>query len=81
MTTLVHDNIQAHAFKASLSEKDFRRLSEFIHNECGIKMLEGKKVLLEARLRRDSAFWGCIHTPNTVTICSAPKALLMNSYR
>jgi len=52
MTTLVHDNIQAHAFKAALSEKDFRRLSEFIHNECGIKMPEGKKVLLEARLRK-----------------------------
>ncbi|MBI5664672.1 MAG: protein-glutamate O-methyltransferase [Nitrospirae bacterium] len=52
MTTAIHDSIQATAFKASLSEKDFRRLSEFIHKECGIKMPEVKKVLLEARLRK-----------------------------
>lgn len=52
MTTLIHDNTQTNTFKAALSEKDFRRLSEFIHNECGIKMPESKKVLLEARLRK-----------------------------
>lgn len=35
---------------ASLSDKDFNRLSEFIHSECGIKMPPAKKTMLEARL-------------------------------
>ncbi|MBI5740179.1 MAG: protein-glutamate O-methyltransferase [Nitrospirae bacterium] len=48
----MHDNTQADAYRAVLSEKDFRRLSGFIHNECGIKMPEAKKVLLESRLRK-----------------------------
>jgi chemotaxis protein methyltransferase CheR len=52
MITAIHETTQANAFKATLSEKDFRRLSEFIHKECGIKMPEAKKVLLEARLRK-----------------------------
>jgi chemotaxis protein methyltransferase CheR len=37
---------------AGISEKDFARLSRFIHDECGIKMPDSKKVLLEARLRK-----------------------------
>lgn len=37
---------------AKLSEKDFARLSHFIHLECGIKMPIPKKVMLEARLRK-----------------------------
>lgn len=37
-------------FKAAMSGKDFARLSEFIHNECGIKMPPAKKTMLEARL-------------------------------
>jgi chemotaxis protein methyltransferase CheR len=38
--------------EAKLSEKDFMRLSHFIHTECGIKMPVPKKVMLEARLRK-----------------------------
>ena len=37
---------------AKLSEKDFFRLSRFIHSECGIKMPVPKKVMLEARLKK-----------------------------
>ena len=37
---------------AKLSEKDFFRLSQFIHSECGIKMPVPKKVMLEARLKK-----------------------------
>jgi chemotaxis protein methyltransferase CheR len=37
---------------AKLSEKDFMRLSRFIHSECGIKMPMPKKVMLEARLKK-----------------------------
>jgi chemotaxis protein methyltransferase CheR len=37
---------------AAMSEKDFRRLGDFIYSECGIKMPDSKKVMLEARLRR-----------------------------
>ena len=35
-----------------LSERDFRRLSETISSECGIKMPGTKKIMLEARLRK-----------------------------
>ena len=37
---------------AKLSERDFLRLAEFIHSECGIRMPDSKKVVLETRLRR-----------------------------
>ena len=35
-----------------LSDRDFRQLSEIISSECGIKMPDTKKVMLEARLRK-----------------------------
>ncbi len=35
--------------KETLSHKDFMRLSAFIHAECGIKITDGKKVMIEAR--------------------------------
>lgn len=35
-----------------LSDRDFRRLSEFIHGELGIKMPPAKKTLLESRLQK-----------------------------
>jgi len=35
-----------------LSEKDFNRLSQFIYQECGIKMPPAKKTMLEARLQK-----------------------------
>jgi chemotaxis protein methyltransferase CheR len=38
--------------KEVLSQKDFLRLSAFIHTECGIKITEGKKVMIEARLQK-----------------------------
>jgi len=37
---------------AVLSERDFRRLSAFIHDVCGIKMSGAKKTMLETRLRK-----------------------------
>ena len=38
--------------KEVLSHMDFLRLSRFIHGECGIKMTESKKVMLEARFQK-----------------------------
>ncbi|WP_430812498.1 MULTISPECIES: CheR family methyltransferase [unclassified Carboxylicivirga] len=38
------------AFKAELSEKDFRAFSEFIYSEYGIKMPPVKRVMLQGRL-------------------------------
>jgi chemotaxis protein methyltransferase CheR len=35
-----------------LSDKDFQRLGEIISSECGIKMPDTKKIMLEARLRK-----------------------------
>lgn len=39
-------------FSARLSEKDFQRLSAFIHSEVGIKMPPAKRNMLESRLRK-----------------------------
>jgi len=36
----------------AMSEKEFRRLSEFVHTECGIKLPPSKKVMVEARLQK-----------------------------
>ena len=37
---------------ASLNDKQFRRLSEFIEGEVGIKMPANKRIMLEGRLRK-----------------------------
>ncbi len=36
----------------SMNDKDFRRFSEFIHAECGIKLPPSKKTMVEARLQK-----------------------------
>ncbi len=36
----------------SMTEKEFRRLSDFIHTEVGIKLPLSKKVMVEARLQK-----------------------------
>lgn len=36
----------------ALSDKDFLRLSEFIHNYCGIHITARKRTMLEARVRK-----------------------------
>jgi len=36
----------------SLSERDFKKLSDFIEGELGIKMPEAKKIMLESRLQK-----------------------------
>ncbi|MEO5356910.1 MAG: protein-glutamate O-methyltransferase [Nitrospirae bacterium YQR-1] len=38
--------------RAVLSDKDFRRLGDFVHSEVGIKMPDVKKTMLEARLQK-----------------------------
>lgn len=35
-----------------MSDKDFKRFAEFIHDECGIKLPLSKKTMLEARLQK-----------------------------
>ena len=37
---------------ATMSDRDFSHLSEFIHQSCGIKMTPAKKVMLESRLAK-----------------------------
>ncbi len=39
-------------FSARLSEKDFRRLSAFIHEACGITLPPAKKTMIEGRIRK-----------------------------
>lgn len=36
----------------SMGDKDYRRFSEFIHAECGIKLPLSKKTMVEARLQK-----------------------------
>ena len=40
------------ALSAVLSDKDFKRLSRFVHDTCGIKMPIAKRTMLEGRLRK-----------------------------
>lgn len=35
-----------------MTEKDFKKFAEFIHDECGIKLSASKKTMLEARLQK-----------------------------
>lgn len=39
-------------FRVRLDRKEFQRLSELISSECGIRMPEEKKIMLETRLRK-----------------------------
>jgi chemotaxis protein methyltransferase CheR len=39
-------------FKAKLSDDEFRKLSEFIYREYGIKMPPVKKIMLQSRLEK-----------------------------
>lgn len=39
-------------FRVRLDRKEFKRLSELISSECGIRMPEEKKIMLETRLRK-----------------------------
>ncbi len=48
--TLISENTTT--FSPSLSDRDFKRLSEFIQSECGIKMPPSKKVMLQSRLQK-----------------------------
>jgi chemotaxis protein methyltransferase CheR len=52
MQKVMNENDFAGTFKTNLSDKDFQRLSTFIHTECGIKMPDSKKVMLESRLQK-----------------------------
>jgi len=36
----------------SMNDKDYKRFSEFIHAECGIKLPPSKKTMVEARLQK-----------------------------
>ena len=36
----------------ALSDRDFRRLSEYIERELGIRMPDTKRVMLESRLQK-----------------------------
>ena len=39
-------------FKAKLTDEEFRKLSEFIFREYGIKMPPVKKIMLQSRLQK-----------------------------
>jgi chemotaxis protein methyltransferase CheR len=39
-------------FKAKLTDEEFKKLSEFIYNEYGIKMPPVKKIMLQSRLQK-----------------------------
>ncbi len=38
--------------QATMSNKDFSRLKEFIYKECGINIVDSKKTMLESRLQK-----------------------------
>ena len=48
----MHDAVRGMDHAATLSTRDFGRLSRFIYDICGIKMPDVKKTMLEARLQK-----------------------------
>src|SRR5271157_4124425 len=48
MNTKVDSSIKV----ATMSDRDFSRLGEFIHDSCGIKITPAKKIMLESRLAK-----------------------------
>ncbi|KPK02404.1 MAG: chemotaxis protein CheR [Nitrospira bacterium SG8_35_4] len=52
MPSLLSESSYTSSREAVLSDRDFDRLSEFIHTECGIKMPPSKKIMLQARLQK-----------------------------
>lgn len=54
------ENQAAHAAirPAPMREKDFRRIAEYIYENVGIKLPDGKKTMIEARLQKRLRFLG-----------------------
>jgi len=48
----INERQEKNILAAVMSEKDFRRLSEFIYQECGIHLPPSKKTMVEGRLRK-----------------------------
>ncbi len=46
------DRDKANIYDATLSSRDFALLSSYIHSECGIRIVPGKKTMVEGRLRK-----------------------------
>jgi chemotaxis protein methyltransferase CheR len=52
MPDIMNNKSYGDTYRATLSDREFQRLSEFIYGECGIKMPNEKKTMLEARLQK-----------------------------
>ncbi len=57
----------------AMSEKEFKRLSEFIHSEVGIKLPLSKKVMVEARLQKRLRTLGMNHYRAYLEFLFSPK--------
>lgn len=60
---------------ATLSERDFGRLSRFIYDTCGIKMPQVKKTMLEARLQKRLRVLGMRNFSDYCDFLFAPDGL------
>jgi chemotaxis protein methyltransferase CheR len=52
MNECMFDPIIQRSFQAKLSSSDFKKLSEFIYTNYGIKMPEAKRIMLQSRLQK-----------------------------
>ncbi len=75
MPKVMNDKECTNTFKSSLSERDFLRLSEFIHNEFGIKMPDSKKVMLESRLQKRLRCLGIQSFPEYCDFLFSPEGM------
>jgi chemotaxis protein methyltransferase CheR len=48
---MIHD-VDPPGSDVTMSNKDFSRLKDFIYNECGINIIDSKRTMLEARLKK-----------------------------
>ncbi|WP_231583662.1 CheR family methyltransferase [Desulfovibrio sp. TomC] len=58
-----------------MSDKEFKRLSEFIHTEVGIKLPSSKKVMVEARLQKRLRLLGKAHYRDYYEYLFSPEGL------
>ena len=66
--------------KEVLAEKDFLRLSAFIYAECGIKISEKKKVMLEARFQKRLRHLGMTSFDDYCAYLFSPQGLESERY-
>ena len=63
------------SYSKKMSERDFKHLSNFIHNEVGIKMPSSKKTMLESRLQKRLRYLNIISFADYCKFLFSPQGM------